>query len=92
MGSPLNLSVAMDPAKDLIIEAFKFVGTSATVATLAYMWIRSLQDRLQKTLEELRECKKLRHEEKDEMIEEMERDVAMMEKMYENSKQSDRMS
>jgi hypothetical protein len=70
-----------NPIKNLFIEALKFVGTSSIVATLSYLWIRDMRNRLQKLRSKLTQCQKKRHEEKDEMIEEMERDVALMEKV-----------
>lgn len=80
------------PIQNLAVEALKFVGTSATVATLGYLWIRSLQNRLQETREQLKQCRKARHEEKDEMIEEMERDVELMENLWQNSNSDDNLS
>lgn len=78
-----------NPIKELAIEILKFVGTSATVATICFLWIRQMQGRIEKVLsrlqekeKQLKQCRQKRHEEKDEMIEEMERDVAMMEKIH----------
>lgn len=77
-----------DPIKNLAIEALKFVGTSSIVATLCYLWIRSMQRRVNTLQERLETCQKKRHEEKDQMmaemqdmVQEMEQDAEIMEAM-----------
>lgn len=78
------------PVKNLAVEALKFVGTSSIVATLCYLWIRSMQSRLENLKERLIQCQKKRHQEKDEMFERMEdmvdemaKDAEIMEAMME---------
>lgn len=85
-----------DPIKDFAVQALKFVGTSSIVATLCFLWIRSMRNRLKELQDRLKRCQKKRHEEKDEMFERMEdmvdemaKDAEIMEAMMEARSSSD---